>query len=62
MAADKDSIGKVLSVDTGTVLISVENEDLLNNMQVNQIIEICSTKTNERIVGLISKIMRKGWR
>ena len=39
MAADKDSIGKVLSVDTGTVLISVENEDLLNNMQVNQIIE-----------------------
>lgn len=60
MAADKDSIGKVLSVDTGTVLISVENEDLLNNMQVNQIIEICSTKTNERIVGLISKIMRKG--
>lgn len=55
-----DSIGKVLSVDTGTVVISVENEDLLNSMQVNQIIEISSTKTNEKIIGLISKIMRKG--
>jgi len=56
----ENSIGKVLSVDTGTVIISVENDDLLNSMQVNQIIEISSTKTNELIVGLISKIMRKG--
>lgn len=60
MADNENSIGKVLSVDTGTVVISVENEDLLNSMQVNQIIEISSTKTNERIVGLISKILRKG--
>ncbi len=60
MIGEKDSIGKVLSVDTGTVVISVENEDLLNSMQVNQIIEISSTKTNEKIVGLISKIMRRG--
>lgn len=60
MSERENSVGKVLSVDTGTVVISVENEDLLNSMQVNQIIEISSTKTNERIVGLISKIMRKG--
>lgn len=60
MSDNENSIGKVLSVDTGTVVISVENEDLLNSMQVNQIIEISSTKTNERIVGLISKILRKG--
>lgn len=60
MFDNENSIGKVLSVDTGTVIISVENDDLLNSMQVNQIIEISSTKTNELIVGLISKIMRKG--
>ena len=51
MADDKDSIGKVLSVDTGTVLISVENEDILNNMQVNQIIEICSKKQMSELLG-----------
>ena len=48
MAADKDSIGKVLSVDTGTVLISVENEDLLNNMQVNQVID--GNKISKRVL------------
>lgn len=60
MKSNEDSIGTVLSVDTGTVIISVEKEDLLNSVQVNQIVEIASTKTNEKIIGLISKIMRKG--
>lgn len=56
----ENSIGKVFSVDTGTVTISVEEEELLNSVQVNQIVEIISTKTNEKIIGMISKIMRKG--
>ena len=47
MKSNEDSIGTVLSVDTGTVIISVEKEDLLNSVQVNQIVEIASTKTNE---------------
>ena len=52
-------IGKVQSVDTGNVSIKVEKEELLNNVQINQIVQIRSTKTGERIIGLISKIMRK---
>lgn len=60
MTENDNFIGTVLSVDTGTVVITVEKEDLLNSVQVNQIIEISSTKLNERIIGLISKIMRKG--
>lgn len=60
MAKLEDAIGTVLSVDTGSVIVNIEKEDILNNMQVNQIIEISSTKTNEKIIGLISKIMRKG--
>ena len=32
----------------------------MNSVQVNKIVEIASTKTNEKIIGLISKIMRKG--
>ena len=52
-------IGKVQSVDTGNISVKVENEELLNSVQVNQIIQIRSKKTNEKIIGLISKIVRK---
>ncbi len=52
-------IGKVQSVDTGNVSVKVGKEELLNSVQVNQIVQIRSTKTGEKIIGLISKIMRK---
>lgn len=52
-------IGKVQSVDTGNISVKVDKEDLLNSVQVNQIVQIRSTKTGEKIIGLISKIMRK---
>lgn len=52
-------IGKVQSVDTGNISIKVIKEELLNSVQINQIVQIRSTKTGEKIIGLISKIMRK---
>ncbi len=52
-------IGKVQSVDTGNISVKVDKEELLNSVQVNQIVQIRSTKTGEKIIGLISKIMRK---
>ncbi len=55
----KTLIGKVQSVDTGNISIKVDKEELLNSVQVNQIVQIRSTKTGEKIIGLISKIMRK---
>lgn len=54
-----DVIGKVQSVDTGNVTIIVEKEEFLNSVQINQIVTIDSTKVNEQIIGLITKIMRK---
>lgn len=51
-------IGKVQSVDTGNVSVKVDTEELLNNVQINQIVQIRSTKTGEKIIGLISKITR----
>jgi len=53
------SIGKVQSVDTGNISVKIDNEELLNSVQVNQIVQIRSTKTSEKIIGLISKIMKK---
>ncbi len=52
-------IGRVQSVDTGSAIIKVLDEGLLNSVQINQIVQIRSSKINERIVGLISKIMRR---
>lgn len=52
-------IGKVQSVDTGNITVQVNKEELLNSVQVNQIIQVRSTKTGQTIIGLISKIMRK---
>lgn len=52
-------IGKVQSVDTGNICVKVSEEEFLNSVQINQIVQIRSTKTGEKIVGLISKIMRK---
>jgi DNA helicase HerA-like ATPase len=53
------AIGKVESVDTGTLIIKVEKEEYLNSLQVNNLVAIRSTKTGEKIIGLITKIMRK---
>ncbi len=52
-------IGKVQSVDTGSITVQVDKEELLNSVQVNQIVQVRSTKTGQTIIGLISKIMRK---
>lgn len=52
-------IGKVQYVDTGNVSIRIEKDEYVNSVQVNQIIQINSSKTNEKIIGLVTKILRK---
>lgn len=53
------TLGKVQSVDTGTFVIKVIAEQMLNSIQVNNLLRIRSTKTSEAIIGLVTKIMRK---
>lgn len=52
-------IGKVQYVDTGNVTINIEKDELVNSVQVNQIVQVNSSKTNEKIIGLVTKILRK---
>lgn len=52
-------IGKVQYVDTGNVTINIEKDEFINSVQVNQIIQINSSKTKEKIIGLVTKILRK---
>ena len=56
---DMNLLGKVVRVDTGNVTIGITDENLLNSLQVNHLVVIRSTKTNEKIIALITKIIRK---
>ncbi len=59
MWTEGESIGKVRSVDTGNVSVEVKNDEVLNSVQVNQIVRVQSSRTNEHIIGLVTKIVRK---
>lgn len=52
-------LGTVESVDTATVVVKVENDDKLRGLQVNHLISIQSSKIGQRLIGLVSKIIRK---
>ena len=53
-----DVLGTVESVDTSAVIIRVENDDRLRDLQVNHLVAVQSTKTNQHLIGLVSKIVR----
>jgi len=55
----EESIGTVESVDTGTVVVQVENEEKLKVLQVNQLVALRSSKVGQFLIGLVVKIMRK---
>ncbi len=55
----EESIGTVESVDTGTVVVHVENEEKLKGLQVNQLVALRSSKVGQFLIGLVVKIMRK---
>jgi len=56
-----DVLGTVESVDTSAVIIRVENDDRLRDLQVNHLVAVQSTKTNQHLIGLVSKIVRKSY-
>jgi hypothetical protein len=55
----EDVLGTVESVDTSAVVVRVESDERLRDLQVNHLVAIQSTKTNQYLIGLISKIVRK---
>jgi hypothetical protein len=55
----EDILGTVESVDTSAVVVRVENDERLRDLQVNHLVAVQSTKTNQHLIGLVSKIIRK---
>lgn len=56
--ADKDSLGKVRSVDTSTVIVQVEDVEKLRKLQVNRLAVLESSRPGQHLIGLIQKITR----
>lgn len=47
------SIGKVNSVDTGSVVVKVTDTNRLRSLQVNRLVAIRSSKPGQHLIGMI---------
>ncbi|WP_419773917.1 ATP-binding protein [Halarcobacter sp.] len=56
---DGEALGKVISVDTGAVVIEVSDIDKLKSLQVNRLVVLQSSKAEQFLIGLIEKLVRK---
>lgn len=56
---DDESIGKIISVDTATVTVRVDELERLKRIQVNRLTAIRSSKAGQHLIGIVSRITRK---
>ena len=47
---DKDILGTVESVDTTTVMVKIENDELLLNLQINNLVALQSSLAGDYII------------
>lgn len=52
-------IGTVESVDTRKIVVSVENEDVLNLLKINDIAVLAGSNADEKLVGILTKVTKK---
>lgn len=55
---DANSLGAVRAVDTASVLVGVDNLELLRQMQVNRLVVLQSSKAGQFLVGIVQRIVR----
>ncbi len=56
---DDEALGKVASVDTATVVVEVNDVDLLKRLQVNRLAVLQSSKPGQHLIGIINQVTRK---
>ncbi len=52
-------IGKVENVDTRKIVVSVENESVLNTLKINDIVILVGSNSDEKLIGILTKVMKK---
>lgn len=55
---DSESLGRVRSVDTATVVIAVDDVERLRKLQVNRLAVLQSSRPGQHLIGIIQKITR----
>ena len=55
---DDESLGKIISVDTATVTVRVDELERLKRIQVNRLTAIRSSKAGQHLIGIVSRITR----
>ena len=55
---DHEALGRVKSVDTATVLVSVSDVEKLRKLQVNRLVVLQSSRPGQYLIGIIQKITR----
>lgn len=56
--SDVDAFGRVLSVDTSSVVVRVEKVEVLRTLQVNRLVALQSSHAGQHLIGIIQKITR----
>ena len=56
---DREALGKVISVDTSSVIVEVLYIKKLKSLQVNRLVVLQSSKAEQFLIGLIEKLVRK---
>lgn len=56
---DDESLGKIISVDTATVNVRVDDLERLKRIQVNRLTAIRSARAGQHMIGVVSRITRK---
>ncbi len=55
---DDEALGRVLSVDTATVVVRVDDVEALRALQVNRLVALQSSLAGHKLIGVIHKITR----
>jgi uncharacterized protein len=56
--SDAEALGRVRSVDTAIVLVTVEDVERLRKLQVNRLTALQSSRPGQHLIGIIQKITR----
>ena len=56
---DHESLGSVISVDTATVTVRVDDIDRLRNIQVNRLAVLHSSRPGQHLIGVVTRITRR---
>lgn len=56
---DINCIGTVENVDTRKIVVSVENEAVLNSLKINDIVILAGSNSDEKLIGILTKVTKK---